>query len=39
VAPPYTEIAIELFDVLDSLKPDEPAVITTRDRLRHRLKP
>lgn len=36
--PPYNEIAIELFDVVENLPPDEPAVIRTRDRLIERMK-
>lgn len=31
-APPYNEIVLELFEVLEALGPDEPAVMKTRDR-------
>ncbi len=37
-APSYEELTFELFDVLETLHPDEPAVLRTRDRLRSRLK-
>lgn len=36
--PPYNEIVIELFAVLDTLGPNEPAVLKTRDRLLEKLK-
>ena len=33
--PPYNQIAIELFDVVETIAPDEPAVLKTRDRFRN----
>ncbi len=36
--PSYEELTFELFEVLETLHPDEPAVLKTRDRIRDRLK-
>ncbi|MCM2281106.1 MAG: SIS domain-containing protein [Bdellovibrionaceae bacterium] len=36
--PPYNEIVLELFNVLETLGPDEPAVMKTRDRLLNAMK-